>query len=304
MAIIENAKYNSLPEQVEENKDNIKKLDDAIAEIDPEAITAVIDQVATNTSDISNIKGEQITQNNNIGLNALAITSEATNRKALIDVSAIGDTNVKAQAGKDINLYSSNKIQVYGDEGADVSDDYGDGVSVLKDTIILETTSHNLILNEDGTLKMDSNKIAENGHLTFENIYDSQGRPRFIEGAGTLPEMTGVTFTYNKWSLSGTHLMLVLAGEIANGTALPSLTNLDVYSLPLWVYNKIYPVWATTYIELKALVLRDNDWVSQSVNVTLTRVSSNRLAIQTAGAITLTATRKFRIQFDLLIDNE
>lgn len=306
MAIIENAKYNSLPEQVEENKDNIKKLDDAIAEIDPEAITAVIDQVATNTSDISNIKGEQITQNNNIGLNALAITSEATNRKALIDVDASGNTEVKAQAGKDIDLYSSNKIHLYGDKGGNLSDDYGDEVSVLKDKIILETTSHDVILNEDGTLKMDSNKIAENGHLTFENIYDNNGNKRFFSNAGETTTISGVTFTFSEYSLSGNHVMFVVAGTIANGTSLNSGAALVAFNIPHWLYEKIYNLFDDNIDIKKIPFVNPSNFSTQEHFILLTKIQYvDKIMIRLTGqTFTASADRNFRIQFDLTIDNE
>ncbi|MDV3429656.1 MAG: hypothetical protein LIR50_22110 [Bacillota bacterium] len=304
MAIIENAKYNSLPEQVEENKENIKKLDEAVAEIDPDAITAVIDQVATNTGDISNIKAEQITQNNNIGGNALAITSESTNRKALIDVDASGNTQVKAQATKDIDLYSSNKIHVYGDEGANLSDDYGDEVNVIKDNIILETTSHDLILNEDGTLKMDSNKIAENGHLTFENIYDKDGHKRFEDwdlAEAKVP--TGVNITYAKASLSGTHIMFVFAGTIENGTVLDYSERIILRAnIPQWIQDKLYPLYSSILEVKTSKAYNSNGSTSQDMNFVITKDTSwlNLMTLP----FTANDDRFFRIQFDYIIDNE
>ena len=52
------------------------------------------------------------------------------------------------------------------------------------------------------------------------NLVDKDGHERFIEGDIPDPEITGLTPIYYKWSLSGTHLMIVMAGTIENGTNL------------------------------------------------------------------------------------
>ena len=59
-----------------------------------------------------------------------------------------------------------------------------------------------------------------NGLKAFENIVDKDGHKRFIEGTPTNPTIEGVEITYAKWSLSGTHLMLVMAGNVASTTVL------------------------------------------------------------------------------------
>ena len=69
-------------------------------------------------------------------------------------------------------------------------------------------------------------QLAPIGDLTkayIENIYDEDEHKRFIEGDLTLQTIEGVSFSYGKWSLSGTHLMVVIAGSIANETVIASL---------------------------------------------------------------------------------
>lgn len=113
MAIIENAKYNSLPEQVEENKDNIKRINEILENIDP-------DQVATILSDIQALKAEQVVQNTaigsntqNIGNNTTAINNEKTERESVVGVNSAGNTYIKtATANKQILMYNNGLVSI------------------------------------------------------------------------------------------------------------------------------------------------------------------------------------------------
>lgn len=139
----------------------------------------------------------------------------------------------------------------------------------------------------------------------FENITDKDGHKRFLEGdielSENMPE--GVTLTYGKWSLSGTHLMLVLAGNIANGTELINSANVcELTTLPSWIVEKIYPVF-NDVIERKKFDASASSWGTQILDVAL-RKNESGVFIRLASGLTLTADRGFRIAFDLLIDNE
>lgn len=137
----------------------------------------------------------------------------------------------------------------------------------------------------------------------MSNIVDSHGNKRFVEGTGTLPAIEGLTITYNKWSLSGTHLMLVLCGSIAKNTNLNTGNTIVNYNLPQWVLDKIVPVFANSAIEVIPLSLRANDYTEQKVNLIIGKTADGVYA--TLGdAITLNAGRNFRFQYDLLIDSE
>lgn len=151
---------------------------------------------------------------------------------------------------------------------------------------------------------------ASSGQLkevkVFEEIVDKDAHKRFIEGEGDIVlEQEGVDFTYAKWSLSGSHLLLVIAGTVEDETVLTSSTTAIVnFYVPKWIYDKIYPVFANVYIEQKSFNMTDvAGWSTQTVSTALKK-ESNVLGIRLTSNVTLTAKRGFRIAYDLLIDNE
>ena len=156
----------------------------------------------------------------------------------------------------------------------------------------------------EGAVELGSTlEVAGNAKL-FEKIVDSQGNKRFIEGDLTIANITGLTDTYAKWSLSGTHLMIVLAGDVANETAFTSnQTIATLENLPTWIKNKIIPVWDNNYVVPTSIVFRGDDWSTQNLTTALVKISNN-IEIRSAGSVILNANRHFRIQYDLLIDNE
>lgn len=141
-----------------------------------------------------------------------------------------------------------------------------------------------------------------NGLKAFENIVDKDGHKRFIEGTPTNPTIEGVEITYAKWSLSGTHLMLVMAGNVASTTVL-DYNFIFVFDLPQWIKDKIFPV-SSTYIEFKSINFYKS-FNAQNVTIQVRKNSSTgNIEIQPASSTTMNDDRSFRMQFDLLIDNE
>ena len=158
------------------------------------------------------------------------------------------------------------------------------------------------LVKNDGTI--DTNAYITASSLIIENIKDSDGNNRFVEGNISTEAITGVTFNYAKWGLSGTHLMMVLAGEIAIGTSLTANTIIADMVLPTFIINKIYPTFGSEYLELKPLNFVDGNANVQNGRAML-RKAYGRIYIYNVDAITITdANRGFRVQFDLLIDNE
>lgn len=139
-------------------------------------------------------------------------------------------------------------------------------------------------------------------NIDLSSIVDSEGRKRFQDFDITPAEIPGFTFTYGKASLSGTHLMLVLAGEIENETEVTYDTILGLVELPSWITDKITPIYSTVVINWITANIYDSTGQSQSALFRLLK-ESNQLAFKMY-TITLTAKRSFRIEFDLLIDSE
>ena len=139
-----------------------------------------------------------------------------------------------------------------------------------------------------------------NGLKAFENIVDKDGHKRFIDGVLPTKELEGLVYTYNKWSLSGSHLLLVIAGTIANATVIANgFYMLQNFNLPEWIMDKIYPTYSNV-VDVKTITLYGG--TSQTISVYFNKGSSG-LSITVSG-ITDNADKQFKIAFDLLIDNE
>ena len=155
-------------------------------------------------------------------------------------------------------------------------------------------------------LAQEVQNVVSSGELEnvkiFENIVDKDGHKRFIEGDINIPTLSGVTKTYGKWSLSGSHLILVLCGDVADDTILGSLNFGITDNLPKWVLDKIIPVYASNSIESKNINIYADDYSSQSVTLVLQK-RTNDLVIYLV-SLTATKDRHFRFVFDLLIDTE
>ena len=154
------------------------------------------------------------------------------------------------------------------------------------------------------------NKIVVNGQEVnanqLEGILDGQGNNRFVEGNLTTVEQTGVSYNYYKWSLSGTHLMLVIAGTITAGSTVSSGSRLATVELPSYIANKIQG-WVesgTHYIPTFKLSATAVGWqAATQYNINLTRYI-NELRISTLENIVATDNDLyFRCQIDLLIDS-
>lgn len=140
--------------------------------------------------------------------------------------------------------------------------------------------------------------------LKIENIKDSDGHYRFVDEAGIPMEVTGFTSAYCRWSLSGTHLMFVLAGTFDNAATLPNGQVLATFNIPSWIYDKIYPVWSS-YIEKKTITFIDSSWGEQTKDCCLQKTGNViRFLNPSTVALTFTSQKSFRIQFDLMIDND
>lgn len=153
-------------------------------------------------------------------------------------------------------------------------------------------------------------QLAAIGDLTkayIENIYDEDEHNRFIEGTFTPAIITGVEYTYAKWSLSGSHLMIVLAFNAADGTTISSNYLTSNVNLPQWIIDKLYPGGANEKIISAKYA---EQWKDQTTPVTpqlycgLTKDTNSLVTISVWGSsIAISGKNYFRLAFDLLIDN-
>lgn len=142
----------------------------------------------------------------------------------------------------------------------------------------------------------------ENG-VNLIQLVDSKGNPRFVEGDGEGITQEGVTITYCKWSLSGTHLMCVLAGTVTAGTEIAGSSVLATFTFPNYILNKIYPTQGTLIYYFTISFVGTN---YQITNIqSFCDKTGTAIRIKTNGAYsTQTVDKSFRAQVDLLIDNE
>ena len=174
----------------------------------------------------------------------------------------------------------------------------------MKELFPLNTFQQDAVLKRLEELREANEDIVDGSEHLFENITDSQGHKRFIEGEITMDVgASEITKKYGKWSLSGTHLLVVLAGDIPNETVITAKA-IAYFDVPEWIFNKIIPVDNTGHIESKQVNSYSPSHSStQNLRLDLVKSSHNRIVIG-IGSITLTDDRGFRGQFDLLIDNE
>ena len=151
--------------------------------------------------------------------------------------------------------------------------------------------------------KEEIKEVAKETPLNITQLYDSAGNPRFIEGDLDIQTVSGVTTNYHKWSLSGTHLMIVLACTLENSAVISNGTDLAIIDLPSFIESKILPVYADNktinMIRVSALA---SDLTTQVIGLGLRK--DTNLTIRVYEGLTLTKERNFRVQYDLLIDTE
>ena len=139
----------------------------------------------------------------------------------------------------------------------------------------------------------------------MSNIVDSHGNKRFVEGTGTTVLTSGqADIAFCKWSLSGSHIMFVMAGTIKANATITGGSWLANYVVPQWIADKIIPVWDKANIEMKDIRLYADDWTNVTVSAMLTKTGRTVHIINTGAINNSEKNRSFRIQFDLLIDSD
>lgn len=134
-------------------------------------------------------------------------------------------------------------------------------------------------------------------------LVDKDGHDRFIEGGFNISEISGITKDYAKWSLCGTHLMIVLCISLANASVISNTTPVAEFELPSYIIDKIVPLGASVVDIKQILLFNENNTSSQQTSTILRKSAATKVRIDIT-SITLNDDRKCRISFDLLIDNE
>ena len=142
------------------------------------------------------------------------------------------------------------------------------------------------------------------GGATLEDIEDSAGNKRFVEGNGAIASSISskITGSFIKWSLSGTHLMLVCAGTVNGSYNFAAEDPLATFTdIPEYIRNKIV-VLPNNYLESKTCYFQKG-LTKTSFEDSLRYLSAfSKLNIYFDEAVNPETGSYFRIQFDLLID--
>ena len=184
---------------------------------------------------------------------------------------------------------------------------YDNGKCYYADTFEVDGDSNVVITKGGKTITIepdgDVTSVGSVEYPLMENVKDKNGNLRFIEGDITGEVIAGIEQIYGKWSLSGTHLMIVYCFSVENGTSISGGTTLTNVNLPKWIMDKIIPINSTGYLDRRTFDYVDNSTTFQTAVSGISKISDEQLKI-TGGTITLTANRVCRIAFDLLIDAE
>ena len=146
--------------------------------------------------------------------------------------------------------------------------------------------------------------IQDTYGIDINNLIDKDGHPRFIEGAGENTAVTGVTYNYSKWSLSGSHLMIVLDVMIAGDTALSTNDFDTTFDIPKWIYDKLYPA-IGVYLDAKNFDTSYNGYGLSGTQIGFYIYKDNgKLRLRNISYTASSADEHCRVVFDFLIDNE
>lgn len=170
---------------------------------------------------------------------------------------------------------------------------YNDGTS----------TDLGAIFNGNITIAGDLTVGGTISGVKIESIKDANGHNRFIKGDITIPAQTGVTQDYGKWALSGTHLLIVVAGTIEAGASATISLNTPIEP-PSWVKNKIYSLGSGNNVAYSDIKIYNNGTTAvTSRDVTLIKSGSDLYFYHENPIGDSDNSISFRVQFDLLIDN-
>lgn len=143
---------------------------------------------------------------------------------------------------------------------------------------------------------------------SLENVVDADGNKRFIEGDIILNEgQVGLTKEYGRWSLSGTHLIIVFQIKNTTETTITptAWSELGTLTLPAYILNKIVPITGSNNVCVNSFSGFDGDLsVSANPIQVYLEKGSTEISINSWTGNEIESDKSYRITFDLLIDNE
>lgn len=188
----------------------------------------------------------------------------------------------------------------------DLKNKYPNAVNLVEANPTLEGGEDSL-----SSVLINGVKYAVGGGATLDDIEDSAGNKRFVEGDILKTEniTSNINLVYGKWSLSGTHLMIVAAASCPDsGYVYTSDELFYLDGLPSWIFDKIIPL--LTYNHVNYIDRKATTFFNQSAE-TVTRTAyyikdtvNNKIVIKIGNDLQLTSSYNVRFTLDLLIDAE
>lgn len=135
----------------------------------------------------------------------------------------------------------------------------------------------------------------------IENLVDSKGRNRFIEGVGVPENVDGMTIISSKWELNGKNLIFEILGSLNKNV--PSNTTICRFNLPEWIANKL-TLAVANLIDLTYNVIAFIDGGASPLYVLIYKYSNALDFVISSGASSISTTGYFKIRYNIIIDNE
>lgn len=184
--------------------------------------------------------------------------------------------------------------------------------NVTTETINADNISVDGDVNSNGSISASdavecNDLVGHNTISSMERIVDANDNFRFVEGSGTVNQSSKYENTYNKWSLSGTHLMIVFAGTLLANKTLENQFDMVDITIPQYIFNKIRVLFGTVSIDEKDCKFYGAGGSNTDTkNIRLIKTSGrNKVTIRFVNSdYTPTENKTFKIQFDLIIDAE
>lgn len=161
------------------------------------------------------------------------------------------------------------------------------------------TTKGSITLNQSGdqTIEFDAGGSGSN---LLEDIVDSNGNPRFINGYGIWSAVAGMQGIKATWSLNGYNLMFEALGAFQQNVDLD--TTIVSFELPQWILNKINTPYGSIVDMIRFSIVGTKQGIN-SATLLIAKTTDGRVAFNTPEGVTFTEPKTFRIRYNLIIDD-